>query len=366
MLIVGAGITGAMIADALAEDGLKVAIADTRGPAKGSTAASTALVVHEIDTPLTKLVKKIGKRDAVRAWRRSRLAVDAIAARLGELAVRDMARRNSLYLAGDLLDKDELADEHQARLAAGLASSYLDRKLLRDRFGLSRAAALLSYDDLAIDPREATIALLKASCSRKARIFSPCEIVDVNAGARGVIATARNGRSIHCRHLIFASGYEMPDSVPRKGQKIVSTWAIATVPQKRSLWPQECMIWEASETYLYLRTTQDARILCGGEDEEFSSAEKRDALLPRKIAILQRKLHRLVPHADARVDFGWAGSFGVTDTGLPKIGRVPGMPNCWAALGYGGNGTTYARIAADVIRGALTNRTDADADLYAF
>ena len=70
--------------------------------------------------------------------------------------------------------------------------------------------------------------------------------------------------------------------------------------------------------------------------------------------------------ANARVEFGWAGSFGVTDTGLPKIGRVPEMPNCWAALGYGGNGTTYARIAADVIRGALINKADADADLYGF
>ncbi len=42
------------------------------------------------------------------------------------------------------------------------------------------------------------------------------------------------------------------------------------------------------------------------------------------------------------------------------------MPNCWAALGYGGNGTTYSRIAADVIAGALAGRPDADADLYGF
>ena len=42
------------------------------------------------------------------------------------------------------------------------------------------------------------------------------------------------------------------------------------------------------------------------------------------------------------------------------------MPNCWAALGYGGNGTTYARIAADVIAGALAGRPDADADLFGF
>ena len=365
-LIIGAGITGAMVADCLAEAGLRVVIADKRGPAKGSTTASTALVQHEIDTPLIHLVRKIGKTDAIRAWRRSRLAVDAIAARLSELDVRDARRRGSLYLAGNLLDRDELDREHDARRAAGLASRYLNGKELRARFGITRRAALLSYESLVIDPREATLALLKAACARKTTIYWPAEIVDIDAKPAGVTATATNGRRIRSRHLIFATGYELPDRVPRRGHKIISTWAIATVRQPRRLWPEQCTIWEASEPYLYLRTTSDGRIICGGEDEDFSDEDRRDALLARKTKVLQRKLKRLIPHANASVDFAWTGSFGSSATGLPRIGRVPKMPNCWVALGYGGNGTTYARIAADVICGALTGRPDADADLYDF
>ena len=126
------------------------------------------------------------------------------------------------------------------------------------------------------------------------------------------------------------------------------------------------MIWEAADPYLYVRTTPDGRVICGGEDEEFSDEEKRDALLARKTATLQRKLKQLLPNIDTRIDFAWTGSFGQSSTGLPTIGPVPRMPNCWAALGYGGNGTTYSRIAADVIAGALAGRPDADADLYGF
>jgi glycine/D-amino acid oxidase-like deaminating enzyme len=259
-----------------------------------------------------------------------------------------------------------LAREHHARLAAGIPSRYLDRKALHERFGISRPSALLSYGDLTINPRETTLALLKAACARKVEIFSPCEIVDIDPGAHGVIATAANGKSIRCRDLIFATGYELPKSLHSRSHKIISTWVIATAPQKRALWPERCIIWEASETYLYLRTTPDGRIVCGGEDEEFSDAEKRDALISRKTRVLERKLGRLIPRIDSRAAFAWAGSFGITQTGLPKIGRVPKMPHCWAALGYGGNGTTYACIAADVIRGALTNRSDVDADLYSF
>jgi glycine/D-amino acid oxidase-like deaminating enzyme len=366
VLVIGGGITGAMVADALTGNGMKVAVVDRRGPAKGSTVASTALVQYEIDTPLIELTPKIGKRDAVRAWRRSRLAVDVLAARLGELGLGDVAMRPSLYLAGNRLDRDDLMREHEARQAAGLPSRHLDRKTLRERFGIARSGALLGYGNLALDPRQVTLALLKSAVERGARIFAPVDIASVKSNRDSVTATAASGRCIRCHHLVFATGYELPKAINHKGHKIVSTWAVATMPQPRNLWPEQCLIWEASEPYLYLRTTDDGRIICGGEDEDFSDEAWRDALLPQKTATLRRKLKRLIRHADTRVEFAWTGSFGTSTTGLPTIGQVPGMRHCWVALGYGGNGTTYSRIAADIIRGALTGHPDVDADLYDF
>jgi glycine/D-amino acid oxidase-like deaminating enzyme len=126
------------------------------------------------------------------------------------------------------------------------------------------------------------------------------------------------------------------------------------------------MMWEASEPYLYLRTTADGRVICGGEDEDFSDDGARDALIARKTRVLSRKLKALIPGIDATPDFAWTGAFGESATGLPTIDAVPGMASCWVALGYGGNGITYSRIAADVISGALAGRPDADADLYGF
>ena len=78
---------------------------------------------------------------------------------------------------------------------------------------------------------------------------------------------------------------------------------------------------------------------------------------------LQRKLSRLLPQINLRWNTPGPGK---TTTGLPIIAKVPGMSHCWVALGYGGNGTTYAMIAADVIAGAITGRLDVDADLYTF
>ena len=77
-LVVGMGVSGAMIAEALTAEGHQVAMIDRRGPIEGSTAATTALVQFEIDQPLTTLAGLIGADRAARAWRRSRLAVPGL------------------------------------------------------------------------------------------------------------------------------------------------------------------------------------------------------------------------------------------------------------------------------------------------
>ena len=71
VLIIGAGISGALAAEQLTDAGLTVVILDRRGAVRGSTLASTALLQYEIDTPLSKLAKRIGRARAERIWRRS-------------------------------------------------------------------------------------------------------------------------------------------------------------------------------------------------------------------------------------------------------------------------------------------------------
>ena len=365
VLIVGAGITGAMIADALADAGLDTIVVDRRRPTQGSTAASTALVAYEIDMPLSELQGKIGKRDATRAWRRSRLAVANLQSYFVEREL-EAQSRCSLYLAGNDLGVRDLKAEGELRRAAGIDTAFLDRATLRARFGIDHGAALLAPGNLTINPREATARLLLRAQKRGARIHAPAEIADLARDRAAWIATTKEGRRIRAKHVVFASGYEFPKFVPAKGHKIRTTWAFATRPQPRKLWPEQCLVWEASSPYLYARTTPDGRVLCGGEDEDSSDAVEREEVAERKIARLQEKLGKLFPKLDTRAEFAWAASFGESSTGLPSIGKIPRRRNCWAALGYGGNGITYSRIAAEIIRSALTGETDADADLYAF
>ena len=217
-------------------------------------AATTALIQHEIDQPLSMLTAKIGRERAERAWRRARLAVSNLGARIDELAIRcNAATRQSLLLDGDVLSPSALRAEGDARNRTGLRATYLPPRVLEQRFGIRGRSALLSDGNIALDPRKLTAGLILRAVenkarstprsrrprSRRARILSPWRPKTV--------------RSIAAGHVVLATGYELMNVVPATHHNVVSTYAIATRPQKRSLWPGEALIWEASDPYLYMR-----------------------------------------------------------------------------------------------------------------
>lgn len=367
VLIVGMGISGAMTADLLTEAGHDVVLIDRRGASLGSTPATTALVQFEVDVPLTELRGKIGVDKATRAWRRARLAVGNLRDRIDELSIAcRMNPRPTLYLAGNVLTGSALRKEARLRSAAGLSGRYLTASELEAGFGIDRAGAILSHGNLALDPVKLTAGFLGSAKSRGARLFAPEEAVKLEYGRDAVRVLTRSGRTITASHVVLATGYELLDPVREKRHEIISTWAIATRRQRRNaLWPGEALIWEASDPYLYLRTTHDGRIICGGEDAEFQDEARRDALIGEKTARIVKKLGKLLPAIDPTPDFVWAGSFGNTTTGLPLIGPVPGKPRLYALMGYGGNGITFSRIAAELIRTHLDGGEDEDADIFA-
>ena len=367
VLVVGMGISGAMVSETLTTAGFDVVLIDRRGPILGSTAASTALVQFEIDVPLVELSRAIGRQKAEQAWRRSRLAVANLSAQIDALRIAcAKAVRPSLLLAGNRLAAGGLRAEAAARRAAGLDSEYLTPEGLRDRFGIDRRGAIVSSGNLALDPRRLTAGLLRRAIERGARCYAPTQATAFETRRDEVEVGTAAGPVITAAHVVLATGYELTDLVPAKGHQVVSTWVIATRPQPEALWPQQALVWEASDPYLYLRTTGDGRVICGGEDEPFADEAARDALLPAKSARLAAKLGKLFPAIDPRPEFAWTGSFGTTRTGLPRIGRLPGRPRVHAVLGYGGNGITFSRIAAEIVRSNLTGGSDADAALFAF
>ncbi|HEX7108583.1 MAG TPA: FAD-dependent oxidoreductase [Aestuariivirga sp.] len=164
---------------------------------------------------------------------------------------------------------------------------------------------------------------------------------------------------------MFCTGYELMKFAQPKDYKIISTWVLATKQRPEKIWPSKSLIWEASDPYLYLRSTPDGRIIVGGEDESFSDEKHRDELIGAKIKAVARKAKRLLPYADFDAKFAWCGSFGESPTGLPAIGAIKTMPRCYAVLGFGGNGITFSMLAAQLVSRQIQGICDPDAELFA-
>lgn len=368
--ILGAGITGALLADRLSAAGRDAVVLDRRYRARGSTAACTALVQFEIDMPLARLMSLIGERDAMRAYRSAARAVNMFTdiVRSLDRAV-DFAPRPTLYLASSAKDAEAMPEEAALRHTAGVDAMLLDGDILRPRYGIDRPAAIRSGTSAVVNPVSLTEALFDRAERRGVHVYEGVDVVDVDTGGDGVALHTAAGPVVRSAHVIIATGYEAGEFLDEDIATLKSTYAFATRPLARDrLWAEEALLWETARPYLYARTTSDGRVLAGGADDDFASPTLREANLPRRIEQIREGVIALFPSLASDLDIAttWAGTFAETRDGLPYIGMAPSRPHTSFALGYGGNGVTFAVLAAEILAAQLAGEQHPDEDLYRF
>lgn len=368
VLVVGAGITGALIGDHLARAGFEVAVIDGREAAFGSTAASTALLQYEIDTEMQALARRYGIDDAVLAYRSCELAVGSLLKLAKSLGGIDCEAMQSLYFASRFYHLPRLEAEGALRLAHGFDLEILDRAALADRYGIDSAGGLLTAVAGEIDPFQLSYRLLARIATLGGRVHARTTMQGFVVGDGGVAVRIADGGTIRCKHLVIASGYESQLWLDQKVASNRSSYAMVSEPVPGQLGPfRKTLAWESARPYLYLRRTADERLLVGGEDDRIDLALKRDLKVDAKAMKLLALTRKLLPSLPLRIAFSWAGTFAETDDGLPFFGphRQHG-PRVHFAMAYGGNGITYSLIGAELIRDALLGKLHPCASLFGF
>jgi glycine/D-amino acid oxidase-like deaminating enzyme len=378
LAIIGGGITGALVAHRFALSGIPTVLLEADEIARGSTAASTALIQYEADTHLVDLIDRIGADHAVRSYR---LCVEAVRG-IGVLAEEPDGRGSaglasagcgwrsigSLYLASRRGDRAVLAREQAARRSAGIEVELLDERDIRAGFSFSRPAALLSPLAGEVDAFLLTHKLLAAAIQKGLQVYDRTRVTGYDTKRGGVELRTVGGARVRARRVVFATGYETPEFLNRKIVRLQSTFALATASVERfDGWGEHrCLIWETARPYFYARTTADGRVVMGGADRPFATAHSRHRLLARQTAVLERQFAGLFPAIPCDVDWRWGGTFGETRDGLPYIGTVRQFPHGYFALGYGGNGITFGWIAANLLLDRFLERRNPDGELFAF
>jgi len=359
--VIGAGITGALIAETLSGEGHEVVVLDRRDVATGSTSASTALLQYEIDVHLTDLAERHGEELARTAYLACYESIPLLEERVRRLGLEacGLTRRDSIYLASSRRDAKRLEVEAEVRARAGIEVEVWQRADLLERLGIDRTCALHSPRAAQVDPYRLTHGLLAEVVSRGGFVHDRTAVSSVEVDQGGVVLRTDRGPVVRAKRLVVAAGYEAGKFIDLRGcVELNSSFALVSepLPPERRWW-RGAMIWESARPYLYAREDPDGRILVGGEDVRFRSPAARDALIAAKAAKLEGRFRKLMPSLKWEPAFAWAGTFGETHDGLAYIGAHRDHPLCYFALGFGGNGIVFSVIAAEVIRADLAGKT---------
>ncbi len=369
ILIVGGGITGSLIAHQCIKDGYKTALIDRREIGNGSTSATTSMLQYEIDVKLYELIDLIGEKAAVASYKACHKSIDDLQ-KLVKTIKSDCGfeKKESLYYAAFKKDVDGLKKEFEARKKHGFDVQWLESKEIEARFNLKNSfGGILSAQGGSIDAFKLAHDILAFNHKKGLEIYDKNDIESVVYSKNGVEVITDYGSKIKAKKIIYCNGFESVELIKDKFVNLLSTFAmVGEIKEESQQKLENTLFWNTAEPYIYMRTTDDGRLLIGGEDEEFINAEKRDKLLPKKAEKLKKYLKKILPDYDFRIDFKWAGTFGETKDGLPYIGQHPDFESTLFVLGFGGNGITFSVIGMELISEMLKGNKPELAEYFKF
>lgn len=367
ILIIGAGITGALIAYELLRQGKKAILVDKRDVCNGSTAASTALLQYEIDVSLHELIKKRGLDCSVNSYKNCEKAiydlksiVDHIKSDCG------FEFKKSIYFCAFKKDLAFLRTEFETRKKHGLEVKWLEEKDLK-KIGLNALAAIESKSGAVVDPYQLAQDILHYCQKKGMLIFDRTDIVSIKKKTEKILAITNTNFTITVEHIIHCTGYESVEMLSNTFVDLKSTYV--TISESYTKLPppfKNTIYWNTANPYLYFRSTPDGRIIIGGGDEEFKDAERRDKLLDKKEIYLLKQFKKYFSDIQFTPDYSWAGTFGETKDGLPYFGKLNPKNNEHFVLGFGGNGITFSILGMNSIISSLENLQHPDLEYYKF
>jgi len=342
VLVVGAGVIGAAIAEALASRGAHVTVLDMRAPGRGASQASAGVLAPYIEAHENTALLDLGIR--------SLALFDGLIDRLG-----DKSGRSIEYARTGTLDIALTDDAAVTFLAAkkwldgqGVACEWLDAARLRSAEPTvtpSARGGLLIRQHGIVGVSSLVAALVQSARLAGAWFESPVEIVHVEPRADRIEVRAGE-RRFNADHVVIAAGSwsrrvrvagapALPIR-PVRGQLLHLSWPDAKRPSQ-VVWGPRC----------YTVPWSDGSLLVGAtvEDVGFDEASTVAGVHDLTEAVIE-----LLPDASrASLTAVRVGLRPATPDGLPAIGPLSVSPRVTMATGHYRNGILLAPLTAEIV-----------------
>ncbi len=342
--VVGGGITGCACALALAEAGRRVRLFEGREIAGGASGRNGGFALRGGAAPFPVLADSIGEEATTALWRWTEAELRELGAHAGDA----LRWTGSLRLAVDDEEREELREEYDALIDAGFAAEW--REDLPQPLAGRYPAAVFHPPDAVLQPARLVRRLAQRAAEAGVEIHEHTRIGSAHETGAPTVVVATDG---------YPSGLlgELEGLiVPTRGQ------VIATEPIDEMLFEVPHY---GRHGFDYWHQRLDGRIVAGGFrdvslDTEFTAEEITTP-------VVQGALERFVEEhvgRPLRIDFRWAGIFGMVFDFLPVIGRVPGDEQLWVAGGYSGHGNVLGFASGRLVARAILGDRDPLLDLF--
>lgn len=353
--VVGAGFTGLSAALHLAGAGYDVILLDAHRVGFGASGRNGGQVGTGQRIEQDALEKLVGRQDARKLWNLSLESVQL---------VRDLIGTNEMGC--DFVDGIIHAD-HRARF---VPDSHAYAEKLRDQYdyelirpvGREEIRSLVgttAYHGGTLDmggghihPLRFAFGLAQIAQAKGVRIFERSRVTAIDEASPAKVTT--KAAEITASHVILAcNGYlgRLQNNVAARVMPI-NNFIVATEPLDESgaknLIRENHAVADSKFVINYFRLSEDRRLLFGG-------GESYGYRFPGDIGALVRKpMLDIYPQlGDARIDYAWGGTLGITMNRMPHFARLRG--NILSASGYSGHGVAMAtlggKLAAQAIMG---------------
>ena len=243
---------------------------------------------------------------------------------------------------------DELREEYEALVEAGFAAEW--RENLQPPLAGRYPAALFHPPDGVLQPARLVRGLARRAAEAGVEIHEHARVRSVAEMGADTVVVATDG------YPSGLLGQLEGLIVPTRGQ------VIATEPIDELLF---VIPHYGRHGFDYWHQRLDGRIVAGGFrdvslDTEFTADEVTTP-------VVQTALERFVEEhvgRPLRVDYRWAGIFGMVFDFLPVVGRVPSSDGLWVAGGYSGHGNVLGFACGRLVARAILGEDDPKLELF--
>ena len=356
--VVGGGYTGLSTALHLSQKGYSVALLEAERVGFGASGRNGGHVDAGPRNDPEELEGRVGAEKAQTLWN---MGVEA-----SEL-VRDLVDEHQIdcdYKAGVLhvAAKASETDGYKAHVEKLNEQynykhiRYVEKQELPEMLGSERYhGGTLDSAGAHLHPLKYLLGLAGVAHKCGVKIYENSRVTDFSGKDTLTIKTTEG--TITARYLVMGCNGYLGNLSPKAARYImpINNFVLATEPfsdaQARALIRDDVAVSDSLFVINYWRMSADNRLVFGG-------GENYTKTFPSDIkGFVRKRMLGVYPQLEnARIDYGWGGTLGITMNRFPSFGYV--QPNILYAQGYSGHGISTATYAGKLMAGAIDGHAD--------